>query len=92
MKKKFIILKDSWLHATSLKTTVWNKLGLYPSPFHISTSSRLTLAGAFRGGYVSACSTAFRSATEENDSGGHVDVPCPYKVKQHSSTADWLRC
>ena len=26
-----------------------------------------------RGGYVAACSTAFRSATEENDSGGHVD-------------------
>ena len=87
----FIILKDSKLHATSIKTTVWNKLGIYPSPFHISTSSRLTLAGAFRGGYVATCSTAFRSATEENDSGGYVHVPCPSKVKQHSSTADWLR-
>ena len=90
-KIKFIILKDSWLHATSLKTTVLNKLSLYPSPFHISTSSHLTLAGAFRGGYVAACSTAFRSATEGNDSGGHVDVPCPSKVKQSSSTTDWLK-
>ena len=73
-----------------IKTTVWNKLGSFASPFHVSTSSRLTLAGAFRGGYVAACSTAFRSATEENDSGGYVDVPCPSNVKQRSSTADWL--
>ena len=70
---------------------VWNKLGVLPSQFHVSTSSGLTLARAFRGGYVAACSTAFRSATEENDSGGYVDVPCPSKVKQRSSTADWLK-
>ena len=31
-----------------------------------------------------------RSATEENDSGGYVDVPWSSKVKQRSSTADWL--
>ena len=54
----------------------------------MSTSSRLTLAGALRGDYVAACSTAFRSATEENDSGGYVDVPCTSKVKQRSRTAD----
>ena len=54
-------------------------------------SSGLTLAGAFRGAYVAACSTAFRSTTEENDSGGYVDVPWPSKVKQRSSTADWLK-
>ena len=80
-----------WLHTASIKTTVWNKLGVFPNPSHISTSSGLTLAGAFRGGYVAACSTAFRSTTEENDSGGYVDVPCPSKVKQSSSTADWLK-
>ena len=91
MEKKFIIQKDSRLYASLIKTTVWNKLGLYPSPFHNSTSSRLTLAGAFRGGYVAACSFVFRSATEKNDSGGYVDVPYPSKVEQHSSTADWLR-
>ena len=84
------MLKDSWLHATSIKTTVGNKLGFFPSPFHISTSSRLTLAGAFRGDYVAACRTAFRSTTEENDSGGSVDFSFPSKVKQRSSTADWL--
>ena len=82
--------KDSRLPASSIKITVWNKLGVFPSPFHVSTSSGLTLAGAFRGGYVAACSTAFLSATEENDSGCHLDIPCPSKVKQHSSTADWL--
>ena len=84
-------LKGSRLHATSIKTTVWNKLGLYPSPFHIYISSRLTSAGAFRGGYVAACSTAFGSATEENGPGGYVDVPCSSKVKQRSSTVDWLK-
>ena len=74
-----------------LKTSVGNKLSLFPSPFHISTSSRLTLAGPCRGDYVAACRTAFRSATEENDSGGYVDVPCPSKVRQLSSTVDWLK-
>ena len=88
---KVIILKSSCLHAASIKSTVGNKLGLFPSPFQISTSPRLTLAGAFRGGYVAACSTASRSTTEENDSGGYVDVPCPSKVKQSSGTADWLK-
>ena len=80
-----------WLHNASIKVTVGNKTRLFPSPFHVSTSSRFTLAGLFRGGYVAACSTAFRGAIEENDSGGYVDVPCLSKVKQHSSTADWLK-
>ena len=87
----FIILKGSCLHNALIKSTVGKKLGLFPSPFQVSTSSRLALAGAFRGGYVVACSTAFRSGTEENDSRGYADVPCPSKVKQRSSTADWLK-
>ena len=90
-KLTFIILKDSCLQAESIKSTVGNKLGLFCSPIHVSTSSPLTFAGAFRGGYVAACNTAFRSTTEENDSGGYVDVPCPSKVKQSSSSADWLK-
>ena len=69
----------------------WEQTRLFPSTFHVSTSSRLTLVGAFRGDYVAACSTAFRSATEENYSGGYVDVPCPSKVKQRSSTVDGLK-
>ena len=69
----------------------WIETRLFPSPFHVFTRSRLTLAGAFRDDYVAACSTALRSTTEENDSGGYVDVPCPSKVKQRKSTADWLK-
>ena len=75
----------------SIIFTFRNETWLFPSPFHIFTSSRLNLAGAFRGDYVAACSTAFRSTTEENDSGGYVDVPCPSKMKQRKSTADWLK-
>ena len=90
-KIKFIKLKESCIHVASINSTVGNKLGLFPSPFHVSTSSRPTLAGAFRGGYVAACGTAFRSTAEEKDSGGYVDVPCQSKVKQCSSTADWLK-
>ena len=84
------MLNDSCLHAALVKSTFGNKLGLFRGSFHISTSSRPIFAGALRGGYVFACSTAFRSTTEENDSGGYVDVPCPSKVKQSSSTAGWL--
>ena len=69
----------------------WNKTRPFPSPFHVSTSLRHTLAVVFRSDYVAACSTGLHSATEENDSGGHVAVPCPTKVAQPSSTADWLR-
>ena len=79
------------LHIASFESTAWNKTRLFPSQFHVSISSRLTFAGVFRSDYVAACSTAFRSATQENESGGYVAVPCPSKVKQRSSTADWLK-
>ena len=80
-----------WLHTASIKSTVANKTRLFTSPFHVPTSSRPTLAETFRGDYVAACITALRSATEEKESGGYVAVTCPSKVKQHSSTADWLK-
>ena len=67
------------LRTASIKSTVGNKTRIFPSPFHVSTSSRLTLAGAF-------C-----SATGETESGGYVTVPCPSKLKQRKSTADWLQ-
>ena len=79
-----------WLHTASIISTVWNKTRPFLSPFHVSTSLRLTLAGAFRSDYVAACSTALRSATEENEMGGYVAFPCPSKVRQRSCTADWL--
>ena len=80
-----------WLNTESIKSTVVNKTRLVPSPIPNSVSSRLTLAGAFRSDYVAAFSTALRSATEDNESGGYVAVPCPSKVKQCSSIADWLK-
>ena len=80
-----------WLKTASNKSTVGKITRLYPSQFHVSTSSRLLLAGAFRSDYVAACSTGFRSVTEENESGGHEAVPCPFKLKQRSSTAEWLK-
>ena len=80
-----------WLHTASNKSTVGNKLGRFSSPFHVSTSSSLTLAGAFRNDYVAACSTVLRSANEKSGSGGYVTDPCPSKVTQHGSTADWLK-
>ena len=73
-----------------LNPLVGTKLGFFSS-FYVSTSSRLTLAEAFRSDHVAACSTAFRSAIEESQWGGYVIFPCPSKVTQHSSTADWLK-
>ena len=82
---------DMRLHTASIKYTEGNKTRLFHSPFHVSTSSRLTLAETFRNDHLAACSTALRSATEENESGGYVTVPCPSKVTRHSSTSDWLQ-
>ena len=64
-----------YLHIASIKSTSGNKTRLFLSPFHISSSSRLTLAEAFRNDHVAACSTALRSANEENESGGYATVP-----------------
>ena len=74
-----------------LNPLLGTKLGFFLSPFDVSTSSRLTLAGAFRSDYVAVCGTALRSATEEIELCGYVAVPCPSKMKQRSSTADWLK-
>ena len=94
MKYTLMLAKSSfytWLQTPLIKSNFGNKTRLILSLFHVSTSSRLTLAGAFRNDYVAACSTALRSATEENESGGYVTVPCPSKMTQLSSTADWLK-
>ena len=75
----------------SIKFIFGTRLGLF-----LARSTPLLAYGALwsvvpRGNYVADCSTAFRSATEENDSGGHVVATCPTKVAQPNSTADWLR-
>ena len=79
-----------WLHTSSVKSTIGNKTRFFLSPFYVSTGSRLALVGAFRSDDVAACSTALRSTTEDNESAGYVTAPGPSKMKQHSSTADWL--
>ena len=77
------------LHIVSNKSTAGYKTRLFPSPFFISTSWFLILAEAFRNKHVATCSTALRSATEKNEMGGYVNVPCSSKLIQRSSTADW---
>ena len=79
------------LHIASIKSTAGNKTRLFHSPLLISTSWFLILAEAFRNDHIAACSTALRSATEKNEMGGFVTVPCSSKMTQHSSTADWLK-
>ena len=80
-----------WLHTAKIESTARNKTRVFPCPLHLPTTSRLILAGVFRSDHLAACSTASRSATGENDSGGYVAVPCLSEVKQRSSTADWLK-
>ena len=80
-----------WLHTASIKRTAGIETKFFPSPFHVSTSSHLTLPGAFRNYHVADRSTALHSATEEIESGGYVIVPCLSMVTQHSSTGDWLK-
>ena len=79
------------LHIASIKSTAGNKNRIFPSPFLISTSRFLILAIAFRNDHVAGCSTALRSATEENEVGGYVTIPCSSKMTQHNSRADWLK-
>ena len=74
-----------------IKSAAGNKTSFFLSPFHVSSSSRLTLAEAFRNDYLAACSTALHSATEENELGAYVTVLCPSKTTQCSGTADWLK-
>ena len=78
-------------HIASIESTAGNKTRLSPSPFLICTNQFLILAKAFRNDYVVACKTALRSATEKNELGGYVTVPCPSKMTRHSSSADWLK-
>ena len=82
------------LHTASIESTNGNKTRLFPSPFQVSASSRLTLAGLFRSDHLATCGAALRSATEENESVGCITVPCPSKVTKHRSSSvvtspDW---
>ena len=79
------------LNIASIESTAGKKTRVFLSLCLISYSSRLLLDEAFRNDHVAACSTALRSATEKNELGGYVTVPCQSKVTQYSSTTDWLK-
>ena len=78
-------------HIESFKSTGGNKTRLFSSPFLFFTSWFLILVKAFRNDHLAACSTALRSATEKNEMGGYVIVPCSSNMTQRRSTADWLK-
>ena len=89
MLEKFMFTCGYLLHR--LTPLLGTKLGFLLVPFTFLPAQAFPLAGAFRVDYVAACSTALRSASEENGSGDNVTVPCPFIVTQHSRTADWLK-
>ena len=74
----------------SIEFTFGSKLGFFLVLSSLIQAGSSVWKKVFRKGYLAAFSTALRSATEENESGGHVDVPCSSKVKQHKITAYWL--
>ena len=73
----------------SIKTVFGTKLGFF-LVFAIN-GWFLILAKVFRNDYVAACSTAHRTATETNESSGHVHIPCSSKLTQQKSTLYWLK-
>ena len=79
------------LHIASVKSIAGNKTRLFVSPFLISTSWFLILAEAFRNDHLAVCSTALRSATEKNETGGYVTIPWSSKMTQRGSTADSIK-
>ena len=89
MLKQFMFTCGYILHR--LNPLLGTKPDFFLARCTFCTSSRLILAGAFRSDYVAACSTALRSSTEDNESGGYVAVPCPSKVTQLCSTATWQK-
>ena len=77
------------LHIALIKSTDGIEARPFPSPF--LTSWFRILAEAFRNDHVAVFSTALRSATEKNEMGGYVAVPCSSKMTQRISTANWIK-
>ena len=69
-----------FFHIALKKSTAVNRTRFFPSPFFIFTIRFLILAEAFWNDHVAACSTALRSATEKNEMGGYVTIPCSSKM------------
>ena len=85
------VLVYMWLQIPSNESTAGKKSRFLLSRFLISTSGFLILAEAFQNDHEAACSTALRSASESNEKGGYVSVPCPSQKTQQSTTADRLK-
>ena len=91
METNYCMLQIYMVSLCVVEVHFWSGTRPVPSSFLNSTSWFLVLAGEFRNGYVSACSTAQRSAVEINELSGYGNVPYLAKMTQHSSTADWIR-
>ena len=87
IKKMDIFHVYMYLRVASIKSTAGNKTRIFPSRFLISTSWFFIMADAFRNDHVAACSTVPLSATEKNEMGGYLTVPCSSKMTQRNSTA-----
>ena len=85
------VLNYLCLRNASNNSTADKKIRSFPSPFLTSTSWFHILAEEFRNDHVAAGSTTLRSATEKNEKGGYVIVPCSSKMIRRSSTADWIK-
>ena len=68
------------LQIALIKSTAGNRTRFFPSPFLVYTGCFFILAEAFRNDPVAACSIALRSATEKEEMGGYVTVPCSSKT------------
>ena len=78
-------------HIASIKSTAGNKTRLFslPAPHFYKMVSQFGRSVLER--LRSRLCTALSSATEKKEFGGYVTVPCPPKLTQRSSAADWLK-
>ena len=79
------------LQIASKQSATGNETRLFLSPFLVSASWFGILAEVLRNDHVATGSTAIHSATEKNEIGGYVTVPCSSKLAQRSSAADWIK-
>ena len=79
------------LQIVSNKATAEKKLSFFLVGFSFLLAGSSLWPKRSGTNHVAACSTALRSATEMNEMGSYVTVPCPSEMTQRSSTAGWLK-
>ena len=77
------------LQIALIENTAGYNTRFFPRPLLTSISWLLILVEAFQNDHVAACSSALCSATETNEMGGYVIVPCSSKITLRCSTGDW---